>query len=270
MRRVIVIPAGRKRYLECLLPYIRRERNSFNEVRFWLNTADKSDIAYIESVAAADPDFFKITRMPIAKPPQGKEFAPAEIHRFYPTCHEDDTLYLRLDDDIVWCEDGALTKFAKFREDNPTPFLVFGNILNNGICAHIHNRIGAVPVEHGVFTYECTGDLGWKNPRGAEIQHDAFFKHLEDGTLDAYKFSRWRLWEPTRFSINCMSWLGSTIKTVVVESDEEQCLTQRLSVKLKSTNEICGDALFVHFAFCTQRNVIEPKYLCRYRKLAHL
>ena len=49
----IVIPAGRRRYLELLIPQILAQEG-WDELQVWLNTKEPDDIAYISGLPALD------------------------------------------------------------------------------------------------------------------------------------------------------------------------------------------------------------------------
>lgn len=44
MKRIVIIPAGRKRYLEILLNYLKFYKDEYDRLDIWLNTNNKEDI----------------------------------------------------------------------------------------------------------------------------------------------------------------------------------------------------------------------------------
>ena len=50
MRVISVTPAGRRRYLQALVPYLLRQRHVIDEHHWWLNTTDVDDIHFVERV----------------------------------------------------------------------------------------------------------------------------------------------------------------------------------------------------------------------------
>ena len=60
MRVVSVTPAGRRRYIEILVPHLLRQRHVIQEHHWWLNTNVAEDIAYIHQLCADHPDFFRV------------------------------------------------------------------------------------------------------------------------------------------------------------------------------------------------------------------
>lgn len=251
MKRVIVTPAGRRRYMELLAAHLKQQRSSFDEWHLWLNTNDPDDIAYCRSLDA------------VVVEPEGSN--PAEgsrnIHRFFPgdSC-ELGTLYLRLDDDVVWLEDGFVEAIFAAREQERDAFLMSANIVNNAICSHLHWRLGQV----GRCGYACMDEVGWKTPSYAEHVHRRF---IDADDLENWKFPRWWL-GGERFSINAMAWRGGDFARFGgrVEADEEQWLTERAG---QGPNMIYGRAMCAHFAFHTQREYLDTtNILSLYRRMA--
>ena len=97
MKRIIVTPAGRKKYLEILYRYLVRDYNygHFNEWHLWANTLIKEDIDYINFLSDKY-DFIKIVNSKI--PVDGIK----SIGHFFEDYIDEKIVYLRLDDDIVW------------------------------------------------------------------------------------------------------------------------------------------------------------------------
>lgn len=252
MRRIIVTPAGRRRYMELLAGHLKAQRSSFDEWHIWLNTHDAEDIAFCRAQDAV------VVEAPGSDPSEGS----ANIHRFFPidSC-EPDALYLRLDDDVVWMEPGFIDSIFIARELEREAFLVMANIVNNAICSHIHWRLGLV--DHS--GYACMDGTGWQNPHYAEHVHRRL---LESHDIEAWKFPRWWLLHRERFSINAISWRGASFGVFGgrVDRNEEQWLTEQATGDL-GFNMIYGRAVCAHFAFYTQRGHMDSTdILDLYRK----
>ena len=54
--------------------------------------------------------------------PDGVVNGIASINAFYRDCCDKDTIYMKLDDDVVWFEPELFEKMVKFRVDNPEYF----------------------------------------------------------------------------------------------------------------------------------------------------
>lgn len=268
MPRIVVTPAGRERYLALLYRHLKAQRADFDEWHLWLNTPHGPDIKYCENLAAKH-DWIK-TR-PLTVP-----FAQnLSIHSFFPECTDPDSVYLRLDDDIVWLQPGFVREIFDFRLKRPEFFLVYANILNNAITSHIYQRNGAVSGAFGIAGYDCLDRVGWASPLFGNLLHSEFAASVRDGTaLTRWRcFHLWRLFFYERVSINAISWLGSEFARFggKVLADEEHWLSCHRPVEIQKINAIYGNALCAHFAFHPQRDQIEfagDQLLALYSELA--
>lgn len=262
-RVVVVVPAGRRRYLELQLVHILRCRGFVDEYRFWVNTCVFEDVEYLRSVGLLYEGFVTLDWAGLGGSGMGN------IFRFFPGCVDSGSIYVRLDDDVVWFEEGALERLLDFRIDNSRFFLVYGNVVNNAVCDHLHQRLGVYDLPVPQIDYACVG-VGTNNPALAVIKHNVFLRNVCLGGLDLYKFRLWVLCYFERVSVNCVCWFGSEFAVFggVVGGDEEQWLACEKPRGLGRFNCICGSALFSHFAFHTQREVVDNTSLLeRYRSL---
>jgi hypothetical protein len=182
------------------------------------------------------------------------------IYKFFKYACDPETVYVRLDDDIVYVEPGFFDKIYHFRITNPEPFLVYGNIINNAIISHIHQRNGLFKYNK-LGGYKCMDDVGWKDPLYAETVHRAFLQDLKDGNISKWhkSFGSWTCFDYERVSINCIAWLGKTFKEFEgdVGVDEEAWLSVDKPKMMNKPNVILGDAIVAHFSFFTQRSHLD-------------
>jgi len=260
-RIVVVVPAGRKQYLEILIEYLLKLREVIDEVRFWINTINENDIKYMESVNKKYPDFITLEYLTI------KHNNNLSIYSFFKNCKQYDTVYVRFDDDVVMIDDiDAFKSFLKFRIENSNYFLVYANILNNAVISHLHNRFGTINTDKGIAGYSCLDNLGWKNPEFAINLHNQI---LTKNDLKSFRFNKfWILHHYERVSINCISWLGEEFAKFdgIVGQDEEQWLSSDKPKLISKKNVIFGDFVVVHYSFFTQRSEIDKTdILSRYK-----
>jgi len=248
MKRILVTPAGRKRYLEILFNHLNNLKNEFDEWILWVNTENVDDIQYMEKLESEN-EFIKLQRTKIGV--RGSQ----TIFHFFKECVDENSVYIRLDDDIVYIKPNSLKNLFNFRINNPNYFLVYGNIVNNAIISHLYQRVGAITSEF-VFGYNCIDHNGWNNPIASESIHRRFFELYESNQLADFSINDWILKHYERCSINVISWLGSEFKKFDgnVGFDEEAWLSCDKPRELQKPNIIFGDSLFVHYAFFTQRN----------------
>lgn len=266
---VVCTPAGRKEYLEILVPYILRDRHFVDEYQLWANTDNKEDLDYIKYIGDSYPNFIKIIYRNPNIPVNAINLC---IFQFFANCIEKDTVYIRIDDDILFIANDALRKLAEFRINNPNYFLVYGNIINNSICSHLHQRFGAIDTKLGHVGYSCTDSLGWGNPKFAEYSHQSFFEKFKLGEIDQFKFNKWELYYYERCSINVISWLGQEFKKFngVVGHDEELWLSVQKPSEIVKINCIYGHSIFSHYAFCSQREYLKTTDILKlYKNLSY-
>ncbi|NLF83678.1 MAG: hypothetical protein GX568_06815 [Candidatus Gastranaerophilales bacterium] len=267
-RKVIsVTPAGRKRYLKILSRYLLANRHIIDEHHWWINTNDPEDRQYIEQLCEQYPDFFKA--IPNPRPIHKNLFR--SIGYFFEGCTEPGTVYVRIDDDVVWIENGAIEKLVKCRLENPEPLIIVANAVNNAICGHLHERFGVYQFNKQMIKYKCMCRTGWASPVFAEFTHRTFFRHYNNGELNRYKFPYWIIWEKERISINCICFTGEDMAAIygMIPDDEEQNITVTIPKKINKYVAICGEALVAHFSFYTQRKHLDSTdILEKYEALA--
>lgn len=292
MRVVTVTPAGRTRNLQVLIPYLLRNRGLASEHHFWVNTVNEDDIDTIRRACGAYPDYFRCVPLPFGVPA-----GPPTIQRFYTLKEycDPETVFVRIDDDICWMARDCLYELVKFRIDNPEYFIVYPNIINNAVCAFLHQRAGLLPHD-GEITCDgrCAGNA-WSDERFTRLQHEMLIQRIESGDTDVYRraFDRWLLldveqdhrwredeppWcEPGRCSVNVISWLGADFEPVrqaaearsEALADEERFLAYDYPRASGRRNCIVGSALAAHFSFISQAHFMyDSGILERYRDLS--
>lgn len=269
---ITVTPAGRQPYLEILSHYLLQNRALIKEHHFWVNTTNQNDISYIEALAAKYPDFFKLMRRPV----WDNDRQCDSIWQYFQEYVQDNTVYIRLDDDICFVAPDALETLAAFRAARREPLIVYGNIVNNAICSYYQQQRGILPEAWGQVGFECMDPIGWESKRFAQRLHEKFLDDVKSNNVARWKFPPKQLDTYNRFSINVICWFGHdmkqvselTIPNLYVDRlthpirgteifDEESMLTEYLPAVFERPNMICGDAVFGHFAFYPQRRYLE-------------
>ena len=262
--RVIVTPAGRKPYIEILYQHLLLQRDSFDVWQLWLNTVNPEDLEYMRNLAAQNSDW--IVARELTVPINGN----MSIYSFFPGASQRGVTYLRLDDDIVWLEPGFVESIMTYREANPHPFLVYGNIVNNALTSHILQRIGCIGQDHGITSYHSTDKIGYMSVEFAESVHRELLSKVGTHLLEQWKFPNWKLFEYERMSINAIAWLGEDFAAFGgdVGLDEEYWLSVIKPRSIGRPNIIYGNKLCAHYAFFTQRQGLDKTdVLDQYRAL---
>lgn len=251
---VVVTPAGRKRYMEILLKYILKEKNIIDEYRIWVNTKKSSDIKYLESLEEEYKDFITLDKRFMTTEECGDN---TNIHRFFDKCCELDTIYIRLDDDVVWLSNNFIKNLAEYRIKNKKPFLVYSTIINNSVCDSILQNMGYYK-SFDDFKYDCTDSIAFTESNVCEGKHREMLDIIP-GCDRINDLDTWVLRRYERVSINCISWLGETFAEFdgIVGRDEEHWLSCAKPTEIKSPNVITGVSTCSHFAFGPQREYMD-------------
>ncbi|MFE1601727.1 hypothetical protein [Methylobacterium sp. ID0610] len=270
-RVVAVMPAGRRQYMEIIIPYIISSE-LVDELHLWVNTNAAGDLDYIHSLAARHAKIKPI--LPTAIKRTGDSWAGLTIGQFFQECIDTDAIYIRFDDDVVYLEEYFFERFLRYRVANPDHFVVFPQIINNSVstflmnCQGVFAGSGAAAMAQLVGT-SCTDPVGWAHGGFAESVHRFFLDTLRAGRLDAIRIPSQTIFG--RFSVNCFAWFGKRFAEFsgVVPGDEEFWISAVGPVLHKSPASICGDAICAHWAFTPQRHYLEATDLLEeYRRLA--
>jgi hypothetical protein len=249
-RVVAVTPAGRRRYMELLVPQILACA-LVDRYDIWVNTADPADLAFLEGLAA------KYERVRLVPQPDGRAPGVQAIHAFHRGAIDADTIYVRFDDDIVWLEPGFFETLLRFRVDHPGYFLVMPLIVNNAVCSNLLQTLGKIMPWRHIHT-NCFDRIGWAQPEFALALHRFVLDLIRRGET-ARLHSGAREISLNRFSINCISWFGRDLALVggEVQVEEEEDLAAAIPARLRRSNCFCTDTIAAHFAFWTQRHWLD-------------
>lgn len=271
---IAVTPAGRRRYMELLLPQILEYFNNgiVDEYHLWVNTKDEADINWMNEKQKEFPNFItlKLCNIDIIKP---HDYIYT-IGSFFKDCIDDNTIYIRFDDDVVLLDSlESFKNFLDFRIDNPEYFLIYPVILNNAIVSHILQRSGKLDYLNGIVGYSFNDDVGWGNADFANNLHNQVISNLNNGnTLAYYHINNWILYYNEQVSINCICWFGSDLRNVcdgiISLDDEEEDLSVTIPRRIGRVNCIYGGYTVVHFSFYTQRGRLDNAgVLDKYKEL---
>lgn len=251
---VVITPAGRKRYIEILYKYLKAQRSDFSSWQLWLNTTNEDDLQYMQELERENT---WITCIKPSWPIRGNY----SIGYFFRHTLDPNTVYIRLDDDVVYLTPDFIRTLYAARLATREPLFVYPNIINNAVISHLHykNCLVNYPTPP---TYNCLDTVGWKDGKFAEVLHCAF--------LDSLRTNRCNNWTTSynnhvpinyaRVSINSIAWFGNDMAHIYTEipmGDEEQNISVTLPKKYNRPNLIVNYPVCAHFAFFTQRVHLE-------------
>lgn len=263
MRCVVVTPAGRREYLALLHAHLLRQRAHFDEWHLWLNTQVQEDIDFMRQLERDHAPWIKVVTDPESDPKAGN----MNIHRFFKYATDDRTVYIRLDDDVVYLEDDFIRKLYAERLRNRDYFLVYANIINNAVISHMHQRSGTFAYPD-LLEPTCMGNA-WSNPAIAEELHRQFLADARAGNVRRWHRSFAQFETTQRVSINAIAFFGSVFKRIQVGADEEDWLSVAHPREAGLKNLVVPSAICAHYAFHTQRaHLDKTDILEQYRRLA--
>lgn len=248
MKIVIIVVSGRKSYMNILIPQIMNQKEHFNEIRLWDNTYNYDDKMNLWELKNKYPEIQIINK------PNGRySNMGSTIDLFTNNILENNTLYIKFDDDIVYIEPLFIKKMKEFRLANPEPPVIYANTVNNGICAHYQqkNKNEILNVNYPTFENKADNLLWLSNKYAYMVQHDFKISKLQG------KLNKWYIDNVTvkgRFSINAISWTNDSIPNMKdITGIDEQWLTVDLPDILGKDNLLYGGVICQHFAYFPQR-----------------
>ena len=256
--------AGRRRYMQYLIPFVV-SNDIVDRYDIWINTTNKQDIAFFEILSK------KFSKIQLVYQPEGIVNGNASINAFYKHCVEDETIYFKLDDDIIWMESDAIEKMVRFRIDNPEYFIVSPLVINNALCTYILQNKNKIQLSE-YRGARANDDVLWKSGDFAVQLHNWFLttqllkKQYENLHCGFHPIAI------NRFSINAILWFGKEMKKFSgnVPGNDEEWLSVIKPTELRAVNCINGNVIVSHFAFYTQREILDRKNILeRYGKYLH-
>lgn len=249
---IVCTAAGRRRYMQYLIPFILRSE-IVDRYDIWINTHNGADIEFFKQLKTkCTPQYAE--KINLVWQPDGVVDGISSINAFYKQCIEEDTIYFKIDDDVVWMEPNAIENMVKFRVEHPEYFLVSPLVINNATSTYLLQVTDKIKL-NAYYNSHADGAVLWRNDRFAAELHQWFLdKKLKTGTYTDLHCGV----HPqgiARFSINAILWFGSEMKRFegVVPGDDEEFLSCIYPAKNGLANCFNGNVLVSHFAFYPQR-----------------
>lgn len=262
----ICIPAGREKYLSIFKKFLYRkiDEGLIDGIQLWQNTVELRDIAYLESMAKENSKV-RIYRIGDRINDVGfyDTYNPLKTYLFFQNAQDDDTIYIRFDDDIIWANEDAIEKIVKARIENPNALFITPNIVNSTICNSYHQENGALSEEAGKVkrytpsdpNYAYLDEFNYSDSKLFDHIHQTFKQHYENGTLDKYYLPSRSYDNFERFSICSVCWFGKD--KISLGYVEEPQIAWECPMAFNRPNYFVGDSLLVHYSYHTQRNYAE-------------
>ena len=248
---VVNTAAGRRRYMQYLIPYIV-SCSYVDRYDIWVNTHNGADIEFFKQIAEKFPVVNLVWQ------PDGVVNGNASINAFYKACIESNTIYFKLDDDIVWMEPGLIEKMVEFRVENPEYFLVSPLVINNSLSTYLLQLADKLHLDR-YYNADSSHSVLWKSGNFAGELHSWFIaNYLKTEKWEELHLGK-KIMGMTRFSINAILWFGDEMKKFagIVPGDDEEFMSCIYPTQQGMANAWNGDAVVAHFAFFTQREKLD-------------
>ena len=247
---VAVSPVGRKPTLSILASYMVKMTSFIDEWQLWNNAGNIDDEKYIFKLQTVYPNFIKvISKLDRSYPNYG---TCCILYHYYKDCIDENTIYVRIDDDVVFIDIDTFKDFLQFRIDNPEYFIIYPLIINNIFASwklansgkftdfhyyspageeyekYINNniehikqldiydptlRVAKIIPEHLILN-----PLYWKDPSFTTYIHNKFLNtpkeyfYIDNWLLDNYEI----------ISNQCSCWFGKDFKNIKEVSQEDE------------------------------------------------
>jgi hypothetical protein len=270
---VVWIPYGRESTVSILFNYLMANKDIVDEVWLCMNTdpEQESDRAYAESLSKANPDFVKLKKY------DGKRLEPKQLNtgKFYKQMIDPNTIYIRMDDDMVYLHEDYFKNMLDYRLNHPEYLITFGHIWNNSIISYIQqNELKNLDDRAGIVREKFAMDaVAWMSPTFAEYIHETLLDKIESDTVQDLYFKEHILEEPQRFSVGNFAHFGKKFAEFdgdLKGAEEEIWLTEVYPRETGLRNSVCGTAMICHWAFFAQRPHLEnnTNFLDKYKKIS--
>jgi hypothetical protein len=255
--------AGRQDRMFLLVNYILKalELGIIDEYHIWDFSKNNNDKNWLSALPSLHPNIKLFTNHHFEGGKRlDNQWKP--YYKFYTIENfSEQTVILKMDDDIVYIDIDKLQDFIDFRISNPQYFIVSANVINNGVTAGLQQEYGAIPVDicpPTGFKYETFCGRLWNSGKLAESLHSYFIKNKSSFIKDGIFV------QPVgdRISINFISWLGKDFMyTENCFADDELNLSVTLPKKLNRNNCVYFPLLVSHLSFYQQTRQINEKII---------
>jgi hypothetical protein len=277
---VVVCPCGRRRVADLMRRHVEHARPLVDELHWWLNTDNQEDLAYFRGLEQAAPGFYRTFDLP------GARFGGRHttINRFFVHAIDPETIYIRIDDDVVWMDEHCIEQLVRHRLKFPEAYLVYGNIVNSSRFMHLHQQQGAFDPGFEI-SYEINHKTNRQSLSAGLAAHKAILKTIEALTAGGDRetllapwtsFGRHVFGPNVHNDVNMISWFGRDFAAwrgiCPRNVYEEKWICFMMPAKHGCRiHEACGNALCVHYASVMQWDGLErhrPALVAQYAQFA--
>jgi hypothetical protein len=276
-------PWGRKVTTSLLYRHLARDhrRGIVDAWYLYMNTDPDQvgDVAYAHELAASHDWIHLVHRpadVPVLSP---KQRMTGFAYRYFTNA---DAVYVRLDDDIIYIHEDAITTLVNAKLQQESVLCAFPMTWNNAIVSHFAQQYGKIPRDWGTVGMYCMDPIGWANGQFGIRIHNLLLEKIEQGRVgDLYLYQDVPLPPATQFSVSCFATAGSDYAILQPPgflgysndaygwAEEENFHTIEWPRRTGKVNMLIGNALVSHYTFGPQRQeILATDILDRYRAIA--
>lgn len=270
-------PYGREETMSILVKYMERDvmAGIVDEYHLYMNTdpEQERDREYAQEL---NEEYAWIVLQ--ERPAHLKVLRPKQLNtgRYYRYAIEPNTVYVRLDDDIVYVHENAIERLVRRKIGSPS-LVCFPVIWHNAVCSYYLQQFGKIPKEFGeVKEPYCMDSIGWADAGFAESIHNLLLDHIQEDTVDSL-FLHHDIELPLgrQFSVSCFAaesdlYRDLNPRGILTHEEEEHWHTVYQTRKTGRANSVVGNSLVAHLSFLPHTDYIRKAtdILPRYRELA--
>lgn len=277
----VFIFAGRKRTMEVLLPQIKSKY--IDEIIIAKNTKNPEDLLYINSLKN---NFDKIKYIELPNDKIGNFTGWSYLYNFM---MEEDTVYIKLDDDIVYLSNNFFENLLKYRFEHPEYICAFPFIVNNSYTSAIRKN-SLLNKENGNKSFVEKMTEHFFNGKYAIDEHNRFLanQNSKEWDIGEVEFGKEITCKqpPSNYSrkngfallprpqICAICFFGKIMKLLNIAKEvehlnDEEYLTYYVFNKLKfAKNGMTSKAICSHYSFSQQKNEVDKTdILERYKQI---
>lgn len=280
----IMIFAGRQQTMELLMPQLKSDY--IDEILIAKNTKNINDLKYINTLK---DKYDKITYIELPENKIGNFIGWQYLYNYL---MDEDTVYIKLDDDIIYLSENFFENILKYRFEHPEYICVFPMVVNNSYTATLHKNsllnkcFGNEPISKKMTEHFFDGKFGI-------AEHELFLNdpYNNEWNVGNIEFGQEVVikQKPSNYSqrngfallprpqICAVCFFGKLMKLIniakqVENLNDEEFLTYYIfNIAKKLKNSLTSTALCAHYSFSQQKNEIDKtNILLRYKTLLNL
>ena len=197
----------------------------------------------------------------ISTPSKGYE-GFKEAYKHYSHTRYSDSIFIKIDDDIVYCDLDEIENFCSTLEKSNGINIYSANVINNGVCAYLQSEKSYFPELNLNFEYPNEGLCGslWENSTKCSELHDHFLNNKHEIEKSAKNDSPLtKLPDFDRFSINFIGFKHSLFIYMMAayaiannQNDDEFIMTKILPSLFGVRKFVYNHLLVSHLTFYKQ------------------